>query len=350
MFRQDRTNPSTAVSNWRGRLDTLKGWPSTAVSTWLNGGLFGAAGIVDGAYWFGGSTALSSSIEKSVFATDATATIAATLTEGMNSGGGFGNGQTAGYIAGNDWGTPNWGRDYIGKLTFVDDAYGLIVATLSEITWGDTGLANSGTAGYYAGGQGRSGASSVILDKIDKLLFSNDSCGVITPTLSQNVYYPTGAANSGTAGYWLGGTVASGTSRIDKTTFSDDTTADSGEDLSAAGQYMSAMANSGTAAYSSIGLIDAGGGSKTVNKLVFSGEVVSNLGNLLDTTGYGTTSAGQKGSHGYFVGGYDSVAAARIDTIEKLEFTGDTCAAVTPTLPSATGFQMPAACDIGMVS
>ena len=43
MFRQDRTNPSTAISNWRGRLDTLKGWPSTAVSTWLNGGLFGAA-------------------------------------------------------------------------------------------------------------------------------------------------------------------------------------------------------------------------------------------------------------------------------------------------------------------
>ena len=44
MFRQDRTNPSTAVSNWRGRHDTPKAWPSTAVSTWLNGGLFGAAG------------------------------------------------------------------------------------------------------------------------------------------------------------------------------------------------------------------------------------------------------------------------------------------------------------------
>ena len=42
MFRQDRTNPSTAISNWRGRHDTPKGWPSTGVSTWLNGGLFGA--------------------------------------------------------------------------------------------------------------------------------------------------------------------------------------------------------------------------------------------------------------------------------------------------------------------
>ena len=46
MFRQDRTNPSTAVSNWRGRHESSKGWPSTAVSTWLNGGLFGAAPVV----------------------------------------------------------------------------------------------------------------------------------------------------------------------------------------------------------------------------------------------------------------------------------------------------------------
>ena len=43
-FRQDRTNPSTAVSNWHGRSETPKGWPSTRVSTWINGGLFGAGG------------------------------------------------------------------------------------------------------------------------------------------------------------------------------------------------------------------------------------------------------------------------------------------------------------------
>mgnify|MGYP003650316508 CR=1 FL=1 len=45
MFRQDRTNPSTAVSNWRGRHESSKGWPSTAVSSWLNGGLFGGAAV-----------------------------------------------------------------------------------------------------------------------------------------------------------------------------------------------------------------------------------------------------------------------------------------------------------------
>lgn len=44
-FRQDRTNPSTAVSNWEGRSETPKGHPSTRVSQWLNGGLFGGSSV-----------------------------------------------------------------------------------------------------------------------------------------------------------------------------------------------------------------------------------------------------------------------------------------------------------------
>jgi len=40
-FNQYRTNPSQAVSKFKGRTDTPKAWPSTAVSTWMNGGLFG---------------------------------------------------------------------------------------------------------------------------------------------------------------------------------------------------------------------------------------------------------------------------------------------------------------------
>ena len=43
MFRQDRTNHSTAVSTWKGRKDLPKANPSTAVSAWMNGGLGGAA-------------------------------------------------------------------------------------------------------------------------------------------------------------------------------------------------------------------------------------------------------------------------------------------------------------------
>ena len=42
-FNQYRTNPGQAVSNFKGRTDTPKAWPGTAVSTWLNGGLFGGS-------------------------------------------------------------------------------------------------------------------------------------------------------------------------------------------------------------------------------------------------------------------------------------------------------------------
>jgi len=70
MFRQDRTNPSTAVSNWRGRHDTPKAWPSTAVSTWLNGGLFGVVGDA----WVALNTNLLTSDTTTVTMTSAAAT------------------------------------------------------------------------------------------------------------------------------------------------------------------------------------------------------------------------------------------------------------------------------------
>ena len=38
---QFRVNPSTAVSNYKGRSSIAKGWPSNAVYKWTNSGLFG---------------------------------------------------------------------------------------------------------------------------------------------------------------------------------------------------------------------------------------------------------------------------------------------------------------------
>ena len=48
-FRQDRTNPASAVSNWKGRTSTPKAHPSTAISTWLNSVMFAGASR---ASWF----------------------------------------------------------------------------------------------------------------------------------------------------------------------------------------------------------------------------------------------------------------------------------------------------------
>ena len=39
-----RFNPNSAVSNWKSRLDYLKGYPGAAMSGALNGGFFGGGG------------------------------------------------------------------------------------------------------------------------------------------------------------------------------------------------------------------------------------------------------------------------------------------------------------------
>jgi len=43
-FNQFRTNPGESVSKFKGRTETPRAWPGTAVSTWTNGGLMGGAG------------------------------------------------------------------------------------------------------------------------------------------------------------------------------------------------------------------------------------------------------------------------------------------------------------------
>tara|TARA_R110002124_G_C8930274_1_gene511942 strand:+ start:19 stop:1620 length:1602 start_codon:yes stop_codon:yes gene_type:complete len=48
-FNQYRTNPGANVSNFKGRTDTPKAWPSTAVSTWMNSALFSGGSRVG---WF----------------------------------------------------------------------------------------------------------------------------------------------------------------------------------------------------------------------------------------------------------------------------------------------------------
>ena len=58
---QHRTNPSQAISNFKGRWDSVFAWPSTAISTWFNGGLFASG--VDWAYGTGGDTTASVTID-----------------------------------------------------------------------------------------------------------------------------------------------------------------------------------------------------------------------------------------------------------------------------------------------
>ena len=147
MFSQARTNPSTAVSNWKGRRDSKKGHPSTAVSTWLNGGLFG--GPME--YTTTGSP---------------TVTVYGAYTSLTYTGGGnfvitagardidfcvIAGGGTGGSMAGGGAGGGGAGGMYVGT------AAGLTVGTHTV----SVGSGGSGwSAGFWSYGEGRDGSSS----------------------------------------------------------------------------------------------------------------------------------------------------------------------------------------------
>ena len=149
MFRQDRTNPSTAVSNWRGRHDASKGWPSTAVSTWLNGGLFGGAVSLAG-YWFGGYngwlSGLYATVDKLSFADDSMSTLGTGLSAARRNNSGFAS-TVAGYSVGGEWAKTT----DVDRFVFADDTRTTLGTGLSVASDGAAGMA-SPVAGYYCGG------------------------------------------------------------------------------------------------------------------------------------------------------------------------------------------------------
>ena len=105
-----------------------------------------------------------------------------------------------------------------------------------------TGVSNSGTAGYAAGGYdpGENWGT------VDKLLFSNDTVSTLNATLTNDVYAQGGMANSGTAGY-IGGGYESGvgdTAVLNKLTFSGETIAALSTGLSSARYNATGFANS----------------------------------------------------------------------------------------------------------
>jgi hypothetical protein len=108
----------------------------------------------------------------------------------------------------------------IDKLTFATEAKSTLSATLTAGVFELAGMADSGVAGYFAGGLDVSARSS----RIDKITFPADTKTALTSTLTTGTWYLAGFANSAVAGYFAGGADASSDlSRIDKITFAADT-------------------------------------------------------------------------------------------------------------------------------
>ena len=346
MFRQDRTNPSTAVSNWKGRHDTPKGHPSTAVSKWLNGGLFGDPFIYvmgsPAAYYCGGygDAMRLDKINRINFSDDAVGLIATTLSSARSVvNGGFANSGTAGYSSGGYDGSTS---QVVDKILFSNEARTSLASGLSTAVRQNPngGYANSGTAGYVAGGYV---ASTVI----DKWAFSDDSRTTLSTGLAIDRYDTAAFANSGTAGYVAGGYgTAVGSNQgiqqsVEKFAMPGDARSMLSATLTMNGNFgntgLLGLSNSGTAGYT-------GGGYATnsidrIEKWTYSGDIHSVLSATLNHYQRDGCGAADVGTAGYFIGGDTWWPSTTLDTTDKLTFSGETVAALAGTLssPSSRG-------------
>jgi hypothetical protein len=194
------------------------------------------------------------------------------------------NSGTAGYIAGGD--KTEGGVDYrtsIDKLTFSTDVISVLTAKLSVMQMQWSGSANSGTAGYYSGGYANGSPTG---STIVKLLFSNETRSNLSTTLGvSNMTHNASHANSGTASYWLGGFASTITGDIQKLPFSTETRSTLGETITAR-DYLSGFSKSGTAGYTLGGTQRNASymGQNTVDiidKISYSNDTVSSAGSLI---------------------------------------------------------------------
>ncbi len=260
-------------SDLSSRLTRALDYPATAANS-------GTAGYITGGATANGGNG--SRIEKLTFSTETNSDIGSF--EGIRYyHTGFANSGTAGYFSGGFDGGNSIYLSSIKKLTFSGESLSTIGATLSHTnSTYSAGMANSGTAGYISGGT--KGAYTLNMSKIDKLTFSNESISTLSYTYSPNRNGQASFANSGTAGYYAGGQqvindTISGVADIYKVLFSNDSVSSLGATLSVINDSPAGFAKSGTAGYISGGYgRSTNSYLSTIQKLTFSNDSISTLG------------------------------------------------------------------------
>jgi hypothetical protein len=177
---------------------------------------------------------------KLTFSNDTRSDIAARLSATRFGGSGVSNSGTAAYFAGGQINGSGTGSSSINKLTFSNDT----ISTLGVSIVFDTGQgylavtapSNSGTAGYIGGGDKNT--------YITKLAYSNDSVSSFTTPAIK--FRPAAGSNNGVAGYFAGGLISGVTSTTYKVSYSNDSVSTITTFMSSARSYGHAAVNSGT--------------------------------------------------------------------------------------------------------
>ena len=323
----------TGLSNGTAYTFTITVTTADGVSTISSASSSATPVIPQAGYLMGGYTVSGglrrSFIQKITFSSDTVSTIAGTFDAARSHSAGFANSGTAGYQGGGVVGPGNHTRR-VDKLNFAADTVSNTVTNMSSGATAATqaaAMANSGTAGYIAGGDKTEGGVSY-RTSIDKLTFSNDTISVLGATLSQMQMQWSGSANSGTAGYYAGGyNNGSPTgSTIVKLLFSNETRSNLSTTLGVSNITLNAShANSGTASYWLGGFDSSITGA--IQKLPFSTETRSTLGVTITARDY-LSGFSKSGTAGYTLGGTQRngsyMGQNTVDIIDKISYSNDT--------------------------
>jgi hypothetical protein len=191
-------------------------------------------------------------------------------------------------------------------------------------------MANSGVAGYWAGGNGNGREQ-----RVDKITFSTDVVASLGNILDFGRDQGSGMANSGVAGYTHGSNGGSASNVVIKFAFPSDTR--SNITLSGDRAATGAMANSGVAGYISGGFDGGGVNRGQVDKFTFPSDTRSTLGTGLSSVRRDFAGMANSGVAGYFGGGGTGFLTGGITTVDKFTFPSDTRSTLGTGLSSARG-------------
>jgi hypothetical protein len=272
--------------------------------------------------YFGGgvTTVVVSTIDKFTFPADTRSTLGTGLSTARRQVGAMANSGVAGYVAGGWTSTDFSGTRAatVDKITFSSDTVAALGTGLSIGRTESAGMSNSGVAGYIGGGftQVPADTSSVV----DKFAFPSDSRSTLGTGLSAGVVTPGASANNGVAGYFAGGINGGRRTTIDKFTFPADSRSTLGTGLSTATSSLTGFADQAVAGYYAGGF--TGVNVDTVEKFAFPSDTRSTLGTGLATAVNGLAGMANSNVAGYAGGG--SGASGLVDTVNKFAFPSDT--------------------------
>jgi len=279
-------------------------------------------------YFLGGYlTGATSSIEKLSFQSETLSTLSATLTTATYFGASYANSGVAGYNAGGEDSAGTLSR--IDKITFPGDTKSTLAATVNQATW-LAGFANTGTAGYSAAGYGPAIDGVSRTNTVRKLVFSTETTSQLGSTVAHAGLF--GAmANFTVAGYYMGGNKLTGAnhvhSEIHKILFSTDTASQLAATLTIGLYAASGTAYGSVAGYRWSGIDLNAVQLTTMDKITFSSDTRTNLGSILATAKDYAAGAFDNHLVAGYVGGSDT--AGGTTDIKKMTYASETLS--TPT-------------------